>query len=122
MKPRLTKIMFDILGLICCIVPPAACTCAYFPLWRETVGDWQMVGGTAVVLAIIVFVVISKYIKSRMRTPSPVVIALAAWLTSEVVYKVIDQLRVITLWMFIGCAIGAVFFWLAEQAEKKEKE
>lgn len=73
-------------------------------------------------LAIIAFVVLSKYIKSRMRTPSPVVIALAAWLTSEVVYKVIDQLRVITLWMFIGCAIGAVFFWLAEQAEKKEKE
>lgn len=77
-----------------------------------------MVGGTAAILAIIVFVVLSKYIRTRLRTPSPVVIALAAWLTCEVVYKVIDQLRVITMWMFMGCAVGVVFFWLADQVKK----
>lgn len=119
MKPHITKWMFDILGIICCIVPPAACTCAYFPLWRETVGDWQMVGGAAVILSIIAFIVLSKYVKMRFKTPSPVVIALALWLSSEVVCKIINQLRVITLWMFIGCAVGAVFFWLADQTEKK---
>lgn len=119
MKGNHEKLLFDALGLICCLVPAICCTCAYFPVWKETVGAWHMAGGTVAIIAIIVFIVLSKYFSARMKTPSPVVASLVFWLMFELIYRVIDGLRTISMWLFIGCAVGAVFFWLAERADKK---
>lgn len=119
MKPSLEKLIFDIVGLCCCLIPPICCTCAYFPVWKQTVGGWQMVGGTTAIIAIIAAIVVSKFLKVRVKSPAPVWIALVAWLFFEFIEKMVSGLKVVTLWMFIGCAIGSVFFWLADQAEKK---
>lgn len=122
MKLRLESLLFDIAGLACCIVPPVACTCSYFPAWKQTVSGWQIAGGTAAIIAVVAFIVLSKYLKARIKTPSPVWLALVMWLFFEMISGIVMSLRVIALWMFIGCAVGAVFFWLADQAIEKAKK
>ena len=91
-------------------------------MWKQTVNGWQIAGGTAAIIAVVAFIVLSKYLKARIKTPSPVWLALVMWLFFEMISGVVASLRVITMWMFIGCAVGAVFFWLADQAIEKAKK
>ena len=114
------RIMFDFLGLACCLVPPIACTCSYFPVWQETVGTWSLVGGTAAIVAVIVFIVLSKYLKARLKTPSPVVISLVLWLFFVLIEQTVAGLKMIAFWMFFGSVVGTVFFWLSDRTAGKK--
>lgn len=114
------KVLYDALGLSCCLIPPIACTCNYFPVWEQTVGTWAMVGGTSALIAIIAFIVISKYWRSRIKSPSHVLTPLALWLFLGLIEKTVTGLKAVTFWLFIGSLIGAVFFWLADREGQRK--
>jgi hypothetical protein len=113
------RVLFDFLGLVCCLAPPIACTCSYFPVWKQTVGTWSMVGGTAALVAIIVFIVLAKYFRNRIKTPSPVVVFLFLWLFFMLIEQTIGGLKMVAFWGFFGSVVGTVFFWLSDRTGKK---
>ncbi|MBR0443286.1 MAG: hypothetical protein IIX15_03010, partial [Clostridia bacterium] len=114
------KVLYDALGLCCCLIPPIACTCTYFPVWEQTVGTWAMVGGTVAIIVIVAFIVLSKYLRSRIKSPSPVVISLCLWLFFVLVERTVEGLKMVSFWLFIGSLAGAVFFWLADRTERRK--
>lgn len=114
------KVLYDALGLCCCLIPPIACTCTYFPVWEQTVGTWAMVGGTVAIIVIVAFIVLSKYLRSRIKSPSPVVISLCLWLFFVLVEQTVEGLKMVSFWLFIGSLAGAVFFWLADRTERRK--
>lgn len=114
------RVLFDFLGLVCCLAPPIACTCSYFPVWKQTVGTWSMVGGTAALVAIIVFIVLAKYFRNRIKTPSPVAFSWAVWLFLKLIEKTIDGLENVAFWLALGSTLGMVFFWLSDRVSGKK--
>lgn len=116
----LKKVLYDALGLACCLIPPIACTCTCFPVWEQTVGGWAMVGGTMAIVAMVVFIVVAKYARHRIKSPSPVAISLCMWLVLGLVEKTVTELKMVAFWMFIGSLAGAFFFWLADLEERRK--
>lgn len=109
---NLKKVLYDALGLACCLIPPIACTCAHFPVWEQTVGGWAMVGGTMAIVAVIVFIVVTKFFRARVKSPSPVTISLFLWMFLTFIEKTVTGLKMVAFWMFLGSLMGAFFFWL----------
>lgn len=116
------KVLYDALGLCCCLIPPIACTCTYFPVWEQTIGTWAMVGGTMAIIAMVVFIVVAKYFRSRVKSPSPVVISLCLWLFFALIEKTVTGLKMVAFWMFIGSLCGAFFFWMADRADREGRK
>lgn len=113
------RILFDLLGLICSLAPPIVCTLEYFPVWKETVGTWSMVGGTSALIAVVAFIILAKYFRQRIKTPSSVVVFLILWLFLTLIEPTVSGLKMVAFWGFFGSIFGTVFFWLSDRTEKK---
>lgn len=122
MSKGVKKILLDLTGLLFCLVPPIIVTFGYFPLWKHSVGLWASLGGGVAVAFIIVAVVLSKYIKAKLNTPSPVIIFLLCYGFFALMQKVSEGLTVISFWGFVGSAVGAVFFWWSKRYEERRIE
>lgn len=120
MTPHTKRIIFDIAGLACCLIPPCACTLAYFPVWEETVGTTALCGGTLGILIFIALVVVGKYIRTRLKTPSPAIMFGAAWLMLALIEKTVTGIKNICFFGFVGGCVGAVLFMLADRVEDKK--
>lgn len=115
MSRRNKRILLDIAGLLCCLIPPCACTLAYFPVWRSTVGMSALCGGTLAILAIIVSVVLGKYLRTRLKTPSPWAIFGVLWGLFTLTEKTITGLKTICFFGFVGGCVGAVIFTISDK-------
>lgn len=115
MSRHTKRILFDIAGLACCLVPPCACTIAYFPLWRDTVGVTALCGGTLAVLGIVAFIVLGKYLRARFKTPSPCIMFGVLWGLFVLVEKTVTGLKTICFFGFVGGCVGAVLFMIADK-------
>lgn len=122
MSKGVKKILLDLTGLLFCLVPPIIVTFGYFPLWKNSVGLWASLGGGVAVAFIIVAVVLSKYIKTKLKTPSPVIMFLLFYGFFTLMQKVSEGLAVISFWGFVGSAVGAVFFWWSKRYEERRIE
>lgn len=111
-------ILLNLLGLACCLTPPALVTFQYFPLWRDTVGLGATVGGGAAVLIVIVFIVLAKYVNVKVKLPSPIFLAWGLFFFFELMKKVSVGLSAISFWLAVGCSAGAVLFLWARRYEK----
>lgn len=118
----LKKVLYDALGLCCCLIPPIACTCTYFPVWKQTVGTWAMVGGTVAIIAVVAFIVLAKYCRTRIKSPSPVFISLCLWLFFTLIEQTVTGLKMVTFWLFIGSLAGSLFFWLSDRADRESRK
>lgn len=114
------RLLLDLCGLVCCFLPAALVTGQYFPIWRDTVGIWAASGGALSIILLIFMIVVGKYIKTRVKTPSPVFIFLVMYGCFVLIEKVITGLKVITFWGFIGSAVGVLFFAWADKYKSKE--
>lgn len=115
------KVLLNLIGLLFCLVPPIIVTFEYFPLWKNSVGLWASLGGGVSVAFLIIAVVLSKYIKATLHTPSPVIIFLVCYGFFYLMQSVAVGLTVICFWGTIGSAIGALFFWWARKYETHER-
>lgn len=116
MKARI----YDIVGLCLCIIPASIVTASYFPLWKETVPGITIAGGGIAIIAIIIMLVVSKFVKQRFSSPSPFIIAWIVYLISSLVSRIITGFTTIMFWFAIGTSLGAVCFYIADHARKKE--
>lgn len=94
-------------GLLLCVIPPAACTLSYFPLWIESSGDRVICGGVAllIVLAALPFY---KYIKKKLESAASYVMWLLIFLFCALMSRIIDQVTVIAFVGFVSNLLGAL--------------
>jgi hypothetical protein len=114
-------ILFNLLGLMCCLVPPVIVTSMYFPVWKDTVGIAGTLGGGAAVVAIVAYIVLSKYMKVKMQSPSPVLVFTVLYAMFYLMQRVITGLTVVAFWGMIGSAAGVIMFAVAKKYEVKNE-
>ena len=107
-----------IAGFLLCIVPPAVCTLAYFPLWKEVGYENCIAGGVALLLALCA-IPIFKLIKRWLESYSSYILWLMLFLIFFGLSRIADQMTVICFVGFIGNILGSVCFWLAKRASRR---
>lgn len=107
---------------VSCIFPIRA-VCEKFPLWKSSYGAERSIGSGAIIILIILLVIFKKTVfeffaeKFNIKHAPPVVLLLVLLIVSYVLLYIADFLRDLTtvLWMgLLGCAIGTVFTFVAE--------
>lgn len=107
-----------ITGFLLCIVPPAVCTLAYFPLWQEVGYKNCIAGGVALLLALCA-IPLFKLIKRWLESYSSYILWLMLFLIFFGLSRIADQMTVICFVGFIGNILGSVCFWLAKRASRR---
>ena len=112
------NLCLHILGLCCCILPPAICTLAYFPLWKEAGGGAVIAGGCALIL-VLCAMPLYKLLHSALRSSASYIIWLIAFLTFFALSRIADQMTVISFAGLVGNLVGAILFKLGGQRNEK---
>ena len=115
MKRLWWRRLLRIIALAICVIPPIKVTVGYIPLWlSEEKGVEGIVGtiipGFAVIIFLFCAIPLFKYILSKLKTPSAWLIWSVMWVLSELIAKIINEMRVIT---FVGaiCNIVGLILW-----------
>ena len=108
-----------ILGFLLCVLPPAACTLSYFPLWREMGYESCIAGGAALILALCAFP-LYKLIKKWLQSYSSHFMWLGLFLLFFALSRIAEQMTVISLVGFIGNLLGAVCFYIARRYNRRK--
>lgn len=107
-------------ALIISVVPVAAVTLNYFPIWRER-GSGTLISGFTVFLIVLCIYPILKAIKHVLRSPS----VFMMWLFLFTVFMLIDSIAYeMTVISFVGTVsnlIGGILFKLAKRGIKHEE-
>ena len=112
------NLCLHIAGLCCCILPPAICTLAYFPLWKEAGGGAVIAGGCALIL-VLCAMPLYKLLHSALRSSASYIIWLVAFLTFFALSRIADQMTVISFAGLVGNLVGAILFKLGGQRNEK---
>lgn len=107
-----SKFCLHILGLLLCILPPAACTLCYFPLWRYDSGK-TVVGAVALLLTLSAMPLF-KLMKRRLDSVASYVLWLALFLLFFLLARIADEMTVISFYGFIGNLLGAIVMRVAD--------
>lgn len=117
-KNKHTYLILHILGLISCILPPAAATLSYFPLWKSDGGGKTLAGGAVLLLIMSAYPLI-KWIKRHISEISSYMLWLILFLLFFTLSKIAAEMTVICFAGFIGNSIGAVLFYLSKRSRSK---
>ena len=104
-------------GILCCVIPPIACTLSYFPLWREAGGEHLIAGGTALLL-ILALIPFYKHIRKVLETCASYVMWLIIFLFSLLMSKVIGEVTVIAFSGFVSNLVGALLMRIGERIKE----
>lgn len=115
MKRLWWRRLLRIIALAVCIIPPVKVTIGYIPLWLSTENGIEgftgmIIPGFAVIVFLFCAIPLFKYIFSKLKTPSAWLIWSVMWVLSELIAKIINEMRVIT---FVGaiCNIVGLILW-----------
>lgn len=115
MKRLWWRRLLRIIALAVCIIPPVKVTIGYIPLWLSTETGIEgftgmIIPGFAVIVFLFCAIPLFKYIFSKLKTPSAWLIWSVMWVLSELIAKIINEMRVIT---FVGaiCNIVGLILW-----------
>ena len=100
MTARSKYILFNILALATCVVPPLATTLYHFPLWYSRGYD-AAVSGLSVMLLMICAIPMIRHIKEFFKNPS----AKLVWFIGLVLFWMLES---IAHEMIIICAVGFI--------------
>ena len=112
------NLCLHIAGLCFCILPPAICTLAYFPLWKEAGGGAVIAGGCALIL-VLCAMPLYKLLHSALRSSASYIIWLVAFLTFFALSRIADQMTVISFAGLVGNLVGAILFKLGGRRNEK---
>ncbi len=101
--------LMRLIGILLSVIPPAAATLLYFPLWRDE-GALSVVSGFTVLLLTLAAVPLFRYIRERFKTPSAHVMWLILFLIFFALSKIADEMTVISFVGFVSNFAASFFF------------
>lgn len=123
--------LFKIMSVIVSCAFPIWAICERFPVWTETHGKSNSVGAGGILILIVLLVIFRKsvfgFMRDRMKLKHapPIVVWFVLIIISYVLMYISKVLYDITTicWMgLIGCAIGTLLTFIAENRFRKESE
>ncbi len=131
-KKRKTKYwLFKILSVLISCGLPIYAVCEHFPLWTVSYGTSKSIGAGAIICLFIIAVVFRKSVfqfmrdKLKLRHAPPLAVWLILLITSYILLYVNQFIRDLTavFWFgLVGCLIGTVLTFIAENRYGKKKE
>lgn len=123
--------VFKILSIIISCSLPIYAVCEHFPLWTTAYGTARTIGAGSIICLIVLLIVFRKtvfdFMRARMKLhhAPPLVVWLVMLIVAYILIYISNFLRDLTtvFWMgLVGCAIGTVLTYIAENwyGEKKE--
>lgn len=121
--------IFKIASVFISCALPSWAICAKFPIWTEQSGVGRSVGAGFILIGIVVIIVFRKtvfdFIRDRLNVKHapPLVIWLVLIVISYTFVYIADAIRDMNtvFWMgFLGCAIGTLFTYIAENCFRKK--
>lgn len=116
---RTTALFLNVLGLSFSVIPPALAILFYFPIWVKLGGEYVL-SGIAVLLMLVAFVPLFRFIKQIFKSPSGYVIWLIIFVAFLLLSKIADEMITVSFIGLVGNIIGALLFRLARRFEKNE--
>ena len=107
------SLLFYILGLASCVLPPAICTLLYFPLWTESGG--KIISGGAVLLLAVAFLPLFRYLSRILSSGASYILWLLIFLLFFMLSRIADEVTVIAFVGFVGNSIGALLMHVGKR-------
>lgn len=123
--------VFKVAGVVISCLFPIWAICEKFPVWTVSHGKSHSIGAGGILILVVLIVVFRKtvfnFIKDRLKLhhAPPLAIWLVMLITSYVLMYISKFLYDMTIvfWMgFIGCAVGTLLTFIAENRFGKEKK
>jgi len=118
MKANKKSLIFHLLGMLFCILPPVFATLEHFPIWASKGGE-VMVSALTVILLLICAIPLKRHIAKFFKSPSAWVIWLFIYIAFSLLGKISDDITAIALVAFPFNLLGAVLFKLSERYKEK---
>ena len=126
MSDKAKYTLLYVIGLILCIVPVLACIFSEFPLWVrsgiDSVFSGFVLSGISLTLAVVACTPLITVVRRKLKTPSAWMMWGIAAIIFTSVKNVIDSLVLISVFGFIGNALGAFFFAFAAKYRDKGED
>ena len=124
MKMQISKkwaisLLLRLAGIALCVVPVTVSILCYFPVWRAEGGEVLLSGVTMLLLSL-ASLPLYKLLAHRLRSPAAYTVWLIAFLIFLALSKIADEMVVISFTGFVGNALGAIVYRLAEGGRKDE--
>ena len=119
MQANKKSVVFHILGMLFCILPPVFATLEHFPIWASKGGE-VMVSALTVILLLICAIPLKRHIAKFFKSPSAWVIWLLIYVLFSLLGKISDDIVAIALVAFPFNFLGALLFKLSERYKKKQ--
>lgn len=122
--------VFKIAGIILSCLFPIWAVCEKFPIWTSQYGEGRSIGVGAIIILIVLAVIFRKTVfdfianKFNLQHAPPLSVWLVLLIVSYVLVYIGNFLRDLTtvLWMgMLGCAIGTVLTFVAENHFRKKE-
>ena len=123
--------LFKILGVVVSCTLPIWAIVEKYPIWNVTYGTSQSIGVGGILVMFVILIIFRKSVFNFMRDRLKLKHAppLAVWLVMLILAYTLLYINrfindmIIVFWMgFIGCAIGTLLTFIAENRFGKERE
>ena len=114
MTTRRKYIIFNIVALITCIVPPMAATLYYFPVWFERSSD-AAVSGISIMLLLICVIPLIRHIRQIFRNPSAKLIWFIGLLLFWMLESIVHEMIIICGVGFISNCAGSILYKIRDK-------
>lgn len=118
MKHNGRRPLFTLLGLLFSVLPPAAATLFYFPLFRAG-GGRAMLSGLVLLLLLFSALPLYRLIRRWLASPAVWQLWLFAFLLFLLLANIADEMIVISFFGLSGNLIGSYFFGRGEKQDEK---
>ena len=122
--------LFKVLSIIISCGLPLWAICEKFPVWTLSYGKYRSIGVGGILILIVLLIIFRKtvfnFIKDKLKLSHapPIAVWLVMLILSYVLVYIANFLRDLSIvfWMgLIGCAIGTVLTYIAENKFAKNK-
>jgi hypothetical protein len=134
-KRKILYIVFKVLSIIISCVLPIYAVCEHFPVWTITHGTSRSIGAGGIICLIVLVIVFRKtvfnFMRDRMKLQHapPLVVWIVMLIVAYILMYISRFIQDLTtvFWMgLVGCAIGTVLTYIAENnfgnGEEKKDE
>lgn len=118
-KKLILRLLLKALAVALCVIPVTVSILCYFPVWRAAGGEVLLSGVTMLLLAL-ASLPLYKFIAQRLRSPAAYTVWLIAFLIFLSLSKIADEMVIISFTGFVGNALGAIVYRLADGGRKYE--